>query len=57
MAKKRESSRRIRDLPPETRREVERSRAAIAVEKVKVNDSRAKIEEHQAMIARLKGGT
>lgn len=55
MAKKGEVSRRIRDLPPEVKREVERAKAGIAVEKVKVNDSKAKIEEHQALIEKLKG--
>lgn len=54
MAKKSDTpSRRLRDLPPETRREVERAKANIAVEKVKVSDSKAKIEEHQAQIDKL----
>ena len=57
MATRKSDSRRVRDLPPETRREVERAKANIAVEKVKVSDSRAKIEEHQANISRLKGET
>lgn len=57
MAKKSDNQRRIRDLPPETRREVERAKANIAVEKVKISDSRAKVQEHQANIERLKGNS
>lgn len=55
MAKRTPDSRRIRDLPPEVRREVDRAKAKIAVEKVKVADSKAVIEEHQAQIEKLKG--
>lgn len=53
--KQSEPTKRLRDLPPETRREVERSRANIAVEKVKISDARARIDEHQANIEKLKG--
>lgn len=55
MAKRQSTGTRIRDLPPERRREVERAKASIAVEKVKINDAKAKIEEHQANIRTLKG--
>lgn len=56
MAKKStENTRKLRDLPPETRLEVERSRAKIAAEKVKIGDSKAEIREHQANIEKLKG--
>lgn len=54
MAKKTESVR-IRDLPKETQREIERRRAQLALEKVKMNDARDRIEEHRAEIDKLKG--
>lgn len=46
---------RLRDLHPNIRREVDRARAGIAVEKVKISDAKARIEEHQANIDKLKG--
>lgn len=55
MAKKQGRKPRLRDLHPTVRREVDRSRAAIAVERVKIADSRARIEEHQANVDKLKG--
>lgn len=57
MAKKTTDSRRIRDLPPEVRVEIERAKAKAAAEKVKMMDAKIALEEHQAQISRLKGDT
>lgn len=50
-----ETGRRVRDLPPEVRREVNRARAAKLTEQVKADEAKAKAAEHQQTIDKLVG--
>lgn len=55
MAKK-PSPKPLKELPKETRLEIERAKARIATEKVKIGDAKLAIEEHQTTIEKLREG-
>lgn len=50
-----ESGRRLRDLPPEVRREVNKARAQKLTAQVKAEEAKAEAEKHQDTIDRLTG--
>lgn len=56
MAKTPAPAPRIRDLHPETRREIARQKAIVATETVKKSDAQVKIEQARSTIEKLKEG-
>lgn len=55
MATKRDTSRRVRDLPAEVQLEIARARAGKLAAEVKIAEGKQEKKEHQATIDKLKG--